>query len=525
MSKRCLTLVLVGFAAAVGCSEERAGPPTPEPLVTWIDDVEAVVGARCATAGCHAGPTPAAGYDLTTYAGALGVGTDATADAIAGDPSSVILTQLDDGNLHAAFADVIALLRSWVVDSRLAYRRSRFHDPGLLDPASEQFHGKELQRRSWNFPLCQTCHGEDFSGNKNSTSCLSCHRDGPTSCDTCHGKGPTTNAHPAHLVTGIACSECHRVPTQWDDPGHIIDASGKADPLPAEVTLGARANLDVTPPRRTAPAAYDPATGRCDNVYCHGAVLGDPAAANIAPSWNAGPPAAACGTCHGKPPTSHSQNDCITCHSSTVTANDQFTNLHVDGIVQIGDGSGTCTACHGSGTNAAPPRGLHGEQFTTSIAVGAHRAHLDAPSRLRGPIACNECHVVPAAVGDAGHIDSASPAEVFPSGSGLLARADGAVPAWDRMTATCSGSYCHGDGTRLAADSSPGRVRTPNWIASSGQVYCGSCHGTPPTTAPHTSNMTIASCTTCHPSVDSFGNIVFTGPQTTKHLDGVVDVR
>src|SRR5262245_25547516 len=74
------------------------------------------------------------------------------------------------------------------------------HPPGWLDPASDSFHGNDLERRGWDFPLCQSCHGDDFLGKANAPSCLRCHDKGPTSCDTCHGQPPATGAHPVHIA-------------------------------------------------------------------------------------------------------------------------------------------------------------------------------------------------------------------------------------------------------------------------------------------------------------------------------------
>jgi len=398
------------------------------------------------------------------------------------------------------------------------------HKIGILDPRSENFHGKELERRNWDFALCRSCHGANFEGKAQAPSCLSCHRNGPTACDTCHGYPPTTGAHTVHVVSQqLACTECHTVPATWDAPGHILTADGVAIPPPAQVTFGALANHDVVPPRRTTPAAYDPTTHRCSSVYCHGAVLGDPASSNTEPEWTAGATAGACGTCHGRPPTSHAQNECVVCHSKTVATDGTLSSHHVDGVIDVGDGSGTCTGCHGSGTQPAPPRGLHGEQFTTSLAVGAHRAHLEA-SHLRGPIACSECHPVPTAVGDPGHIDSTLPADVV---FGTFAKTDGATPVWDRNAATCSNVYCHGGGTHLLAEPSAGKLAAPIWTANTGSsIYCGACHGIPPTDAFHQPTLQLTDCITCHPSVDAFGNIVLTGGPgalTSEHMNGVVD--
>ena len=518
-----LHLAVLATVAASGCADKREGPAAIT-LVTWKDDVAAVVGARCATSGCHAGDAPQASYDLTTYQGALGRGSDLAANAIAGDAGSLILTELDTLS-HVGVADVLPLLRAWVVDSNLAYERSRIHGPGLLDPASAEFHGTVLKDLGWKFAVCQRCHGKNFAGNTEAPSCLTCHARGPTACETCHGTGPTSGAHPRHASRGYTCSECHTVPTAWDEPGHILDASGQPIPLPARVELGAFANRDLPMPRRTMPATYDPATGTCSAVYCHGGILGDASAANPRPTWNGGAAAAACGSCHGKPPATHPPGECVVCHPGTIDPAGTLAAAHVDGVIDVGNNAGTCAACHGSGVQPAPPRGLHGEQFTVDLAVGAHRVHLEA-NRLRGPVACAECHRVPTTVAETGHIDTALPAELT---FGTLATTDGAAPTWDRQAATCSNVYCHGGGTRLAADASPGKLVAPRWTASSSAtIYCGACHGVPPADASHAPTLQLGDCVTCHArTVDGFGNIVLSGPsgaQTSQHMDGDVDV-
>jgi predicted CxxxxCH...CXXCH cytochrome family protein len=124
--------------------------------------------------------------------------------------------------------------------------------------------------------------------------------------------------------------------------------------------------------------------------------------------------------------------------------------------------------------------------------VGAHASHL-ASSTTHAPIACAECHAVPAAVADLGHVDSALPAEVT---FGPLARARGAQPVYDGVG--CSNVACHGGAE-------------PVWtIVNGSQAACGTCHGTPPA-LPHP-QQTLLECTACHGSLDA------------RHIDGKVDV-
>ncbi len=162
----------------------------------------------------------------------------------------------------------------------------------------------------------------------------------------------------------------------------------------------------------------------------------------------------------------------------------------------------TCTLCHGSGSDPAPPVDTQGNSATTFTGVGAHQSHL-ATSTWHAQVACTECHIVPAQPSDPGHYDTALPAELT---WGALATADGAVPVWDG--ATCSNVYCHG-ATLI------GGGATPTWTSvGSGQASCGTCHSLPPG-APHAQDF---NCYTCHPDIDA--GFSFVTPE--QHIDGVV---
>ncbi len=387
---------------------------------------------------------------------------------------------------------------------------SGVHPTGWIDR-----HGEDLANRGWDFALCQKCHGENFAGTRATPTCLDCHREGPTACDTCHGTPPATGAHVAHVAQGLPCAECHVVPATWDAPGHILDENRQPIRTPAAVTFGELANRDLTPSRRSAPASWDRTSGTCANVYCHGGILGDAAATHAQPSWTGGAAQVTCGGCHGAPPASHAQSECATCHVNAGAG----TPRHIDGAIDVATGPG-CAGCHGDASSPAPPRGLNGETATSTLAVGAHTAHLVA-GRIRGPIACSECHVVPTSVVAAGHLDTPLPAELV---FGALAMADGAVPAWDRVTGTCSNVYCHGGGTGLAAEPSEDKNATPMWTANTAAtVYCGACHGLPPVDAFHSPTHTLTDCATCHPgTVGPFGNILV---GNGLHLNGAVEVQ
>jgi predicted CxxxxCH...CXXCH cytochrome family protein len=336
-------------------------------------------------------------------------------------------------------------------------------------------------------------------------------------CDSCHGKNgqpapPNSlsgeaetsqlgvGAHQAHLQPGtvrgaISCSECHKVPTTIDQAGHV-------DPLPADVVFGPLALAGGLQ------ASWDRDAGRCNSTYCHGDSL--TGGAHTAPEWTrVDGSQKACDACHGNPPpTPHPQRgNCAACHPQTVLADgriDLASGKHIDG--SIDSGNLACNGCHGSDDNAAPPLALDGSDDTDNPGVGAHQSHLTGGS-IRTAMACEACHLVPAAPSDPGHTDSGLPAELS---WGPLATADGQQPSWASDQASCANTYCHG------ASLSGGSLIEPSWTTVNGsQAACGTCHGNPPP-APHTAN---GDCRSCHPgTVDENGSIDLAGGQ---HIDGL----
>lgn len=512
-------LTLVAFAI-VGCASDRDRVPDPD-CPTWQDDVAALFAERCAT--CHSGAAPAGGYDLTSYAGALGPGSDQVANAIAGDPGSALVAVLDPAaadQIHRDFASAHETARTWVVACELAYSGNPIHRPGLMNPADPDFHGALLRELRYDYDGCASCHGADFAGGSAQRSCLGCHSEGPRACTTCHDDAPSSGAHRAHVLGGelgkaVGCETCHVVPADVLAPGHVLDADGELDPAPAEVVLSGLAGDGAT---------FAPATGTCV-AYCHQPNAGDTAATGHAPRWT-DTGTAGCGSCHGVAPSSHADDRCAACHRPAIGVVGLDPALHIDGVVQVGSG---CTGCHGGGAaGAAPPPDLAGASATDLVTIGAHAAHVLSPARLRGPIPCSDCHREPATLDAPGHIDSAGPAEVFPAGFGGLAAAGGAVPAWDRASATCADVYCHGGGTtRMSMDTAPGLARTPVWTAlGAGAAACGACHGVPPVDGLHAPALTLFDCASCHSqSVAPTGVPILVGdPATSRHMNGVVDV-
>ncbi len=341
--------------------------------------------------------------------------------------------------------------------------------------------------------------------------------DGPTvKCNSCHGSEDNpappratnddtettsvrvgahqTHLHDSEVRQAMWCQECHVVPTTINEPTH-------QDGSPAELTFGILATTGETDP------SWDRDEEKCSNVYCHGATLAG--GTNTEPKWTAVDGSQAfCGSCHGIPPLApHPPNfDCAQCHPETMDDDggiDLATQTHINGKVDVIEL--TCSTCHGSEDNFAPPLSIAGESDTSLVTIGAHQSHL-ADGKLRRAIECEECHIVPAAFGDAGHADSASPAELT---FGTLATTDGASPKWDRVAATCSGVYCHG------ATLDGGTNTAPKWTELSGsETVCGSCHGLPPGDGHDPSDK----CVDCHAETVA-ANLVL---DLDKHMDGKV---
>jgi hypothetical protein len=351
---------------------------------------------------------------------------------------------------------------------------------------------------------CTACHGDPGrTGDalRQSAPPAGIHLYGPAAAGAAR---PGIGAHDAHLdgsrlTRPVACTECHVVPLV---DGQLTSAAeehmgtrrleGDLSPLRAELTFGGRAVAGGVN------AAYDPATLTC-TTYCHGDSLSG--GSNVRPTWNAvGQGQAACGSCHGMPPTSagHPQSErCWTCHPTMKADGTLDPERHINGEVELTPLD--CRSCHGSATNAAPPVDTAGRSDTALRSVGAHQAHLTEGAVARA-FDCAECHVTPAATDPYAHIDGV-PTVTF----GALAASRDVVPAWNGTTCT---TYCHNPPG--GAGSNP----APDWTKVDGtQAACGTCHGLPPETADHPRSN---KCSLCHPTVDRDLNFV----DKAKHVNG-----
>ncbi len=383
-----------------------------------------------------------------------------------------------------------------------------------------------------------------------STSCTGCHGglDNATGAPPMDTRGNslttvmTVGAHTAHVRAGYDCDACHVKPARVSDPGHIDGV--------VAVPFGAMART----PDGSAVPSFDPATGLCSNVYCHGGKLAT-AAQGLAttPVWNGGRLAGAdaCAPCHGSVasngappshlPATYAPTDCVNCHSTSVTPGGATIPVsqggtHINGKVDV-----TCNSCHGDKTLArgeqpgsfavfAPPVDASGA--SSGAKVGAHLRHVSTVaalgSRLSSPFACTECHRVPTTVTASPRGHGVTPVVQFGTAvapAKNLGTTGGLVPVYTAATGGCATTYCHG-----ASLGAGGTNHAPTWGAT-GAAACGTCHFQASTVAsapghaqvdkagaPFTSN---AQCSQCHPgTVKADGTIDLT---LGNHVDGVIE--
>lgn len=554
----------------LGCGEVRQDADVTQ-TIAYKESVAPLLAARCV--GCHSGATASGEYDLSTYTGVLGPGTDTTRNVVPGDATSRLLTKLDaakevthwghllpksvelkDGETAQGRRDAdLKLLTAWVMIQGLAYSDGALHPAGWVYPGnrhSPSFHGGALRANKWSTTGCQECHGKELKGSskKGGGSCYTCHAKGPTGCTVCHGNSATgsaappmdlswnltatsrgVGAHETHLkgmgpFATVKCGDCHTVPASTDAAGHLPDTAKTSSDLTAEVTFSGGATLGKIT------GAYDTANGGC-TVYCHGAGLALPGTERK-PTWTSANKMT-CQSCHPAPHSNpkYGGADCSACHqqvfkqcasgsttcytvASGVKLAANSATLHIDGKVSLGKTDGaTCFGCHGSASSyGAPAPDLKGKTETTQVSVGLHEAHLKGSSGYAGTVTCADCHKVPATLKSAGHIDSDQPAEVTFS---ALASSGKTKPVWDRTKATCTNVYCHfQDG---------GKVKSWAWTAkATPSLSCDSCHGLPPAKIGGVyTHPASTACSACHVSAydSSTGKL-----DPTKHINGKVDL-
>lgn len=216
-------------------------------------------------------------------------------------------------------------------------------------------------------------------------------------------------------------------------------------------------------------------------------------------------------------------NECKTCHGGDYSGGTSGTSCL--GCHSGSGGPQNCRLCHGNSEHSNPPKALNGDTLTTSLGVGIHMGHRF--STFSASVTCEECHTDFNGFDDPIHIgpDADGIAEI---NFGPLSRTViGNItpnPTWDRNSASCSNTYCHGTFR-------DGNVNAVGIWTDEESVVCGSCHGDPVTgnptprtngvfSPPHFSYMTINTCYICHETViNPQGQFI----NTDLHVNGVID--
>jgi predicted CxxxxCH...CXXCH cytochrome family protein len=342
------------------------------------------------------------------------------------------------------------------------------------------------------------------------------------------GQGP-------QVAVPLRCAECHGLAVETFSTSH---ADGVRQVTFADAT---RARLGGVA------AGFTPGVGAAPGTcitYCHGAGFVPPQRGSISTWAFGGATPVGCGSCHASPPgdTAHASlprpatpDTCNPCHAGTVDAAGKIvftgtgtaaTTLHLDGLVQAtAPATATCTSCHGSGLNAAPPFDTTGR--TSGVAVGAHQRHL-APTLTSPAYQCNACHPVQTSQSHSnGVVDLVW---------GALARSGAVVPTpsslgpttvptrwtWE-ATPTCT-NYCHGAqwaGNYNYAGTTVGTVRWTDGAAARG---CDACHRSPPISSAHAPVTSTTNCNLCHPGYDCVSsNLAACKVNAPYHIGGRLD--
>jgi predicted CxxxxCH...CXXCH cytochrome family protein len=347
----CSLLLVFGTGCANLDNDVAVEPDIP---LTFQTAVMPILQAKCIE--CHNTNVREGGYDASTLISMKGNGSDGEPVAIAGDPSSTLITKLESGH-HAETAD-IQTIRNWVVNTHMALGEPSVHPHGYLDPNSSDFHGAELRSLNYDWSGCQGCHGEDLKGGDVNNSCYTCHTFPLEGCETCHGSADRPGGAPpkslsgdtenttlgvgghigcmgvgTYTTNGVPCEGCHKVPDDMWSEGHL-----DGDFI-AEITF-----YNLAKPLNGGEAEWDRETATCNNTYCHGAF----GTGNNAPVvWTEDITFVTCGSCHNLPPRAdektrnginHPQIDqCHLCHKAVV---DEDLNIidkakHINGEIDM----------------------------------------------------------------------------------------------------------------------------------------------------------------------------------------------
>ena len=507
---------LAAMAVLGGCSDDRVSTSTASGPV-FDANIAPLLEAHCVS--CHGPTNPAAGWSATSFLATIACvepsGAPATQPA-ASAMAPILLALTTPPHVGLLSAAEQSLLGQWVSAGTPAFVGT-VHPPSIIDPRSSAFHGAQLQSQHWAPMLdptdpgaCGRCHAGTPSpvpgvtvASPGAPDCTTCHSQpgGALACSTCHGSGTRAypprdpcffpgdadgGSHAAHVepsmasASGVPCSTCH--PTPDAGAGAAIISGTHGDGV-LEVVFD--------PARVVGETSFDSATGGCA-AGCH-----DLGGTSPRPLWTDTTPLD-CNSCHLSPPKDHFPGPCTSCHIEANATGTALSGgpLHMNGRVDLGNGNGTCGACHGTGASPWP---------TTA----AHPAH-ESPT-LSAPVDCASCHPVPSTVTSPGHLDGI--VEVDFTG---LAVSRGAAPVWNGTS--CAQVACHG----AVLPDVPAVV--PVWTDDSGAALaCTACHRFPPTDHTASTSCNRSDCHGTEVTFDSTGAASISVSGRALHINGLID--
>ena len=211
-----------------------------------------------------------------------------------------------------------------------------------------------------------------------------------------------------------------------------------------------------------------------------------------------------CRGCHGQDLAGgRGATACARCHDLTLPAG-------------VASWKVNCVMCHGGvelASGGAPPKATWGNG-ADAVRVGAHAVHLTA-SAIAPAAECSACHSVPADVFTPGHLDGGTAEVVF-------ARVRPGRPRrrWDRATATCASTYCHGAGLAGGSEDRAGLDARRRW-ARPPAAPATACR--PPSPHPTVAREPHRLRRVPRPSPSTPTGAMIPPAQGGKHLDGAVE--
>ncbi len=215
--------------------------------------------------------------------------------------------------------------------------------------------------------------------------------------------------------------------------------------------------------------------------------------------------------------TNFDLTNCHSCHGDDLQGTAEVAGCSTATCHTAEAGVYACDNCHGF-LDSDPFRDVAGQTSTDSVTVGVHTSHYASLHGITSNVSCSSCHVVPDAALAAGHIDESPRAEVTFDTLATAVHAGALDPTWNRSTATCANTFCHGN---FIFNAVTGNDSLWNWTTPASGELCGTCHGLPP--AGHITYAEGTSCglSFCHNGVvnlDNAGNYVIADP--ARHING-----